>query len=164
MKSICFFTALIAFALATGGCGKSPVADTKPDFTAQLTGGEQVPPVSTSASGAASFWLSADGLELRFKLSVTTLNNVTMAHLHLGAAGENGPPVVWLYPSAPPAKVIAGASNGVIAEGVIKAGDLSGSLVGKTVADLVTAIKAHTIYVNVHTQDHGDGEIRGQLQ
>jgi hypothetical protein len=164
MKPICFFTAMIVFALATGGCSKGPAAEAKPDFTAQLTGAGQVPPVSTTATGDASFWLSADGLELRFKLSVTALNNVTMAHLHLGAAGESGPPVVWLYPSAPPPKAIAGASNGVLAEGVIKAGDLTGTLAGKTVGDLVTAIKTHTIYVNVHTQDHGDGEIRGQLQ
>jgi hypothetical protein len=55
-------------------------------------------------------------------------------------------------------------SNGVLGEGVIKADNLSGSLAGKTVGDLVTAIKAHNIYVNVHTLDHADGEIRGQLQ
>jgi hypothetical protein len=164
MKSTYLFTGMLAFALAAAGCGTQPASDSKADYIAQLSGGEQVPAVTTTASGTASFWLSSDGTELRYKLTVAGLNNVTMAHLHLGAAGENGPPVVWLYPSAPPAKEVDGPSNGVLSEGSVTAANLAGPLSGKTIADLVAAIKAHNIYVNVHTREHADGEVRGQLQ
>ena len=123
-----------------------------------------MPSVTTTASGTASFWLTPDGTQIRYTLTVDALSNVTMAHLHLGALGKNGPPVVWLYPSAPPAKEIAGLSNGVLSEGSINADNLVGPMAGKSIGDLVAAIKANDIYVNVHTRDHADGEIRGQLK
>jgi len=123
-----------------------------------------VPSVATAASGTISLWLNPAGTEIRYKLTVTDLNNVTMAHLHLGALGKNGPPVVWLYPSAPPPKEIDGPSNGVLSEGSVNAGNLVGPMAGKAIGDLVAAIKAQNIYVNVHTREHSAGEIRGQVQ
>jgi hypothetical protein len=164
MKTTCLFVGLLAFALVAGGCSKESSSAGKADFVAQLTGGEQVPSVTTTASGTASFWLNSDGTQIRYNLTVVDLHNVTMAHLHLGASGKNGPPVVWLYPSAPPAKKIDGPSNGVLSEGSINADNLVGPMAGKTIGDLVAAIRAHNIYVNVHTQEHSDGEIRGQVQ
>jgi hypothetical protein len=164
MKTIPFFAGIFALALVMTGCNQAPASADNAGFTAQLSGSEQVPSVTTIASGTASFWLNADGTELHYKLTVTDLNNVTMAHLHLGTFGKNGPPVAWLYPSAPPPKEITGPSNGILSEGEITASDLAGPLKGKTIADLVTEIKAQDIYVNVHTRDHGDGEIRGQLR
>jgi len=164
MKATYLFGGLLAFALLAGGCNKESSSEGKADFVAQLTGGEQVPSVATPASGTASFWLNPDSTAIRYKLTVADLNNVTMAHLHLGASGKNGPPVVWLYPSAPPPKEIAGPSNGVLSEGSINANNLVGPLAGKTIGDLLDAIRAHNIYVNVHTREHSDGEIRGQLQ
>lgn len=150
--------------MVMSGCSQTPAFAKKADFAAQLSGGEQVPSVTTAASGTAAFWLNPEGTELRYKLTVAQLDNVTMAHLHMGAPGENGPPVAWLYPPAPPQKEITGQSNGVLSEGTITAGDLAGPMAGKTIADLATAIRAHNIYVNVHTQKYPDGEIRGQLQ
>ena len=35
---------------------------------------------------------------------------------------------------------------------------------GKTISDLVASINTGNNYVNVHTQGHPDGEIRGQLE
>jgi hypothetical protein len=163
VKTIPLFAGLFVLALALSGCSQTAVPAGKADFVAQLSGGEQVPPVMTAASGSASFWLNPDGTELHYKLTVSELNNVTMAHLHLDAVGKNGPPVVWLYPHAPPPEEINGASNGVLSEGTITAGDLVGPMAGKTIADLVAAIRAQNIYVNVHTRGHADGEIRGQL-
>lgn len=164
MKIPYLVAGILGAALMAAGCSKESASAHKPDFVAHLTGGEQVPAVTTGASGTASFWLNPDGSELRYELSVANIDDVTMAHLHLGAMGENGPPVVWLYPSAPPPKEIPGPSNGVLSQGSIKADNLVGPLAGKSVGDLVDAIKANKIYVNVHTTAHPAGEIRGQVQ
>ena len=47
--------------------------------------------------------------------------------------------------------------------GVITASDFTGPLAGKTFADLVTAIRAGTIYINFHSMQFPAGEVRGQL-
>jgi len=164
MKKIHLLAGIFALALAMSGCSSAPASADKAEFIAQLSGGEQIPAVTTAASGTALFVLNPEGTELDYKLTVADLNYVTMAHLHLGAIGKNGPPVVWLYPSAPPMKEIEGLTNGVLSAGTITAADLTGPMAGKTIADLVAAIRTQDIYVNVHTREHTDGEIRGQLQ
>jgi hypothetical protein len=77
-------------------------------FSAYLTGDQEVHEVTTDAVGKANFQLSKDGSELSFKLIVEGIENVTMAHIHLAAAGTNGPPVYWLYPNSPLAQLIPG--------------------------------------------------------
>ena len=42
--------------------------------------------------------------------------------------------------------------------------DLMGKLSGKPLSDLVKLIKSGGTYVNVHTDGHPDGEIRGQIK
>jgi hypothetical protein len=164
MKTIYYVAGIFALALVVSGCGTGPGSADLPDFGAKLGGGAQVPAVATAASGSAIFWLNADGTELHYQLSVAEIHGVTMAHLHWGAFDTNGPPVAWLYPSAPPPKEIDGWSNGLLSQGMITAGDLVGPMKGKTIADLVAAIRAKDIYVNVHTHVYSDGEIRGQLE
>jgi CHRD domain len=51
-----------------------------------------------------------------------------------------------------------------IAQGTITAGKLVGPLKGKTIDDLVEQIRAGKTYVNVHTKEHPDGEIRGTIE
>ena len=127
-----------------------------------LSGGEEVPARQTRAQGQARFQLSPDGTQLRYKL-IVAIENVTQAHIHLGAFGTNGPIVVWLYPSAPPAQHIPGRTTGVLAEGVIDDADVIGLLAGQGVAGLLEQIAAGSTYVNVHTTLYPPGEIRGQL-
>ncbi len=133
-------------------------------FSAKLSGKDSVPAVDTSARGEATFQLSADGKRLSYTLSVTDIENASMAHIHMGTAGQEGPVVVWLYPSKPPAVVKDGKFSGVLARGTITAANLAGPLQGKTVADLVEQIRAGKAYVNVHTVKHPGGEIRGQIE
>jgi len=131
-------------------------------FTATLSGTAQVPAVDTTAAGTATFRLNAAGDTLNYTINVTGIQDPAAAHIHMGAAGKNGPPVVVLYPTdASPAQT--GAYSGVLAKGSITAASLVGPLAGKTVADLVEQIKAGNTYVNVHTKAHAGGEIRGQL-
>lgn len=133
-------------------------------FDAKLSGKNQNPVVDTPAHGVATFRLSADGKDLSYRLSVADIENVSMAHIHIGPAGEEGPVIAWLYPSKPPAIVKRGKFTGVLARGTITAADLLGPLQGKTIADLVAEIKAGKAYVNVHTEKYPAGEIRGQIE
>jgi hypothetical protein len=144
---------------------KSMAADKQAvlNFRAHLSGDQEVPPVETRATGQAVFQLSKDGTELSYRLIVANIQNVTMAHIHLGQDWVNGPVVVWLYPSGPPAELIPGRSSGVLATGVITADNLVGPLAGSTVLDLIEEMAAGNTYVNVHTSQFPPGEIRGQI-
>jgi hypothetical protein len=133
-------------------------------FIAPLSGGQEVPAVDTRARGQTIFRLSRDGSELSYRLIVANLHDVTMAHIHVAPAGANGPVVVWLYPSSPPAQLIPGRSSGVLASGTITADDLVGQLAGQTVGHLVALMRAGETYVNVHTAEYPAGEIRGQIR
>ena len=141
------------------------------NYSAQLTGHEESPPRETNATGHATFQLSKDGLSLSYRIVVANIENVTAAHIHLAAREMNGPVVVMLYGPVPAG---GGRKSGVLAEGTITSGSLTGDLAGHPLADLIAAMNAGNTYVNVHTDDGGgapntrsgdfpDGEIRGQI-
>ncbi len=113
----------------------------------------------TNATGQANFKLSKDGTQLHYKLIAANIESVLFAHLHLAPKGQNGPVVVTLFHPMPAVM----SPQGVIAEGVITSASLSGPLVGMPLSDLITAIEAGNIYVNVHSLRYPGGELRGQL-
>jgi hypothetical protein len=129
----------------------------KQKFTAQLSGDQQVPPIQTSASGMAWFKPMQDSVW--FEVNVTNIQGVTMAHIHSGKQGENGPPVVPLYKTETP----SGEMSGILAKGNITADTFQGPMAGKQITDLLTAMQNGETYVNIHTQQNPDGEIRGQI-
>jgi hypothetical protein len=128
-------------------------------FTAQLTGDEEIPAVSTSATGTLIFTVANDGSKVDYVLSVTDLVGVTIGRLREGKSGANGESIMILYDGPK-----SGSFTGVLVEGSITADDLEGPLKGKTIEDLVTLILADSIYFNLGTDGHSGGEIRGQLQ
>jgi hypothetical protein len=134
------------------------------NFVAPLSGAEEVPPADTKARGLAKFQLSKDGTELSYKLNVANIENVTMAHIHFGPAGTNGPIVVWLYPDASPPQLIPGRSNGPLAEGTITSAQLVGQLAGEPLDALIELFRNGDAYVNVHTSQFPAGEVRGQIR
>ncbi len=134
-----------------------------PSFSAHLAGRNEVPAVDTLAQGQAHFKLSEDGTQLEYKLIAANIENILQSHIHVGPAGENGPVVAFLYPDAPPAVLIAGRFDGVLAKGSITADDLSGPLAGMTLVDLLAEMEAGNTYVNLHTIQFPGGEIRGQI-
>jgi CHRD domain len=117
-------------------------------FTAELTGKNEVPPVNTQATGVAQFQLSSNEKVLNYEISATNLNGFMMAHIHQAKAGENGQPIT--YPLS-------------IGKGKITSTDLQGPLAGKQISDLVNIIKNGQAYVNVHSDQNQNGEIRGQI-
>ncbi|KCZ70399.1 CHRD domain-containing protein [Candidatus Methanoperedens nitroreducens] len=154
--------ALILVMLIAPAISASTVPDNR-NFATHLSGDKEVPPVDTQAQGQAHFKLSKDGTELSYKLNVANIEDVSMAHIHLGAEGVNGPIVVWLYPDTPPPVLIPGRFSGVLAEGTITADDLVGPLEGQSLSELIDAMSAGETYVNVHTEQNPAGEIRGQV-
>jgi CHRD domain len=142
------------------------------NFRAHLSGDDVVPPRDTRAQGEAVLQLSEDGTALSYVVIASNIENVTGAHIHLGAAGAVGPNVVFLFGPVPPA---GGRTNGVVAEGTITAANLINALAGQPLSVLIDAIAAGNAYVDVPTNDGvppaftgpGDfvtGEIRGQLR
>jgi CHRD domain len=117
-------------------------------FTAKLSGKDEVPPVNTQATGTAQFQVSSDGKELNYDLSTTNLQGFMMAHIHQGKSGENGQPITTPLQ---------------MGKGKITSSDLQGPLAGKQISDLVDLMKNGGTYVNVHTNQNQNGEIRGQI-
>ncbi len=128
-------------------------------FFAKLRGRNEVPPVETDARGEAFFKLSRDELSLKFKLDLFDIEGVVAAHLHIGAKGTNGPVVAFLFgPITNPVSIECATLTGMITQE-----DLVGPLAGQTLGTLINEIISGNIYINVHTVQHPNGEIRGQL-
>ena len=130
-------------------------------FEAQLSGDHEVPPVETDASGEARFKPDRNRTQVTYQLEVENISGVLQAHIHLGAPGENGPPVAFLFGPDPDGIDVDDSEK--IAQGVITAGDLIGPLAGMTIADLLDEMQRGNAYVNVHTTGTPSGEIRGQV-
>lgn len=127
------------------------------EFSTNMTGQEEVPPVNTQATGEI---ILVQDLPLNqtidYYLNVTGIQAATQSHIHTGAQGQNGPVVVTLFNSTSP-------QNEILKNGTITANDLVGPMKGKTIPDLLAAMKNGSTYVNVHTEQNPKGEIRGQL-
>jgi hypothetical protein len=158
-----------AGATATAGTASSPSSSSTSsdkEFSARLTGGKEVPPVDTDAAGRIRLAAkSQDALD--YQISLSNLNGVvTGAHIHRGSTGTNGPVVANLNIGGAFASASAGdgsASASTSSGGTITSSDLKGPLAGKHVSDLVKLIEDGNAYANVHTRQHSNGEIRGQL-
>lgn len=138
------------------------------NYRSHLSGRYTIPfVVDTRAQGEAVFQMKEDGTGMSYKVNVADINNVTQAHIHRLPTGTgNGPIIAWLYPSAPPAALIPGPSNGTLAQGVLYdinvILDYNGDGI-KNLSDLVQAIEADDTYVNVHTSTNPGGEIHGPV-
>jgi hypothetical protein len=111
------------------------------DVKVMLSGGNEVPPVTTMAKGEGMIIINADKT---VSGSVTTSGIAgTMAHIHLGAMGTNGPVIIPL------------AKDGD-GKWMVPAG-------AKLTDEQYKAFESGQLYVNVHSAEHKGGEIRGQL-
>jgi hypothetical protein len=154
---------VVAGALTIGGV----VLARTTRYTAEPVGEFEVPAVVTDGEGHLRMRLHNKEQAISYYLRITRpLTDVTQAHLHMGAAGTNGPIVVWLYPDAPPAVLIPGATRGPLAKGVITPEDLRPPPSGgpaPTWEQFLAALDTGQIYVNVHTSQNPGGEIRDQV-
>ena len=138
------------------------------NFTADLSGANEVDPVTTPATGTAT--LSVDGDQLTYTIDVTDLQNALVAHIHIAPAGENGPVRLNLCGTGDPQPACT-SGTGVLATGT------NGTTVGDppiTFDSLLSAMRTGGAYVNVHTSAadctagqpgcNPGGEIRGQIE
>ena len=152
----------LSIVIATGivgiaSIGLSQDAFAKHELNATLSGQQEVPPVDTQATGAAEFIPVVPNNEtIDFSVNATGIEGVTAGHIHSGIQGENGPVVVTLFTFDSP-------QNEVSENGTIAANNLEGPMEGKTMPDLISSLKNSSTYVNVHTEQNPNGEIRGQI-
>jgi Cu/Zn superoxide dismutase len=166
-----FIRPVTAGAIATAGSSSSSPSSSSStssdkEFSARLTGSKEVPPVDTDATGRIRLAAKPQDA-LDYQISLSNLNGVvTGAHIHRGSTGTNGPVLSNLNIGGAFASASAGdgsASASTSSGGTITSSDLKGPLAGKHVSDLVKLIEDGNAYANVHTRQHPNGEIRGQL-
>ncbi len=107
---------------------------------AQLTGAEEVPPTGSAGSGSADIQIDTEAKKATWTIQYSGLSgDATAAHFHGPAMpGENAGPVIDI--------------SGKIENG-------SADLTDSQMADL----EAGKLYLNIHTANFPDGEIRGQV-
>jgi hypothetical protein len=129
-------------------------------FSASLSGKDEVPPTQSTATGLARFQTDENGTQVSYWVNITGLSEITGAHIHNGSAGQNGDVVVTL---SGPASA-ENAQNPVISlKGNITNDKLQGPLASKELSQFVSLMSDGTVYVNVHTGEFQNGEIRGQI-
>ena len=131
---------LLVGVLAVSGPASAEVVS----LSAALSGANEVPPIQSSGTGTATVTFDTQSREMRWEVLVQGLSApLTAAHFHgPGSSTQNSPVVVP----------------------IAKAGDQSpfkgnATLTPEQAADLL----AGRWYVNIHTQAHPPGEIRGQV-
>jgi hypothetical protein len=136
--------ALLGVSLWLAGCGNE-------SSEVSLTGAEEVPPITTAATGNATAELDGDTLEVTGSFSGLGSDLAPVAgsaaHVHNAPKGQSGPIVFNL-------EVMANPDN--------RSGTFRGS---KALTDDEKALfRNGNLYVNIHTSANPTGELRGQFQ
>jgi hypothetical protein len=127
--------------LGLGGCAPTMQRPTA-EHRVVLQGSQEVPPVSTAATGSGAIVITPDRA---ISGSVTTSGiNPTAAHIHEVPAGSNGPVIIPLVRTAENVWSVPAGSRLTEAQ--------------------YASHRAGNLYVNVHTAVNPNGEIRGQIR
>lgn len=136
-----FGTVLKAIAIVILAFGYYTGFATADDVAVTLHGDQEVPPVETEGSGSGLIVINADKT-VSGSLTTTGIDG-TMAHIHEAAPGKNGPPIITLAKERDTYTVPRDT---------------------KLTDAQFASFKAGNLYINVHTAEHPNGEIRGQLE
>jgi hypothetical protein len=121
----------------------SPAAAQNVNYSAELTGAAQVPPVTTEATGNVRASFGQTSKRLVYTITYSGLSGpATAAHFHGPAAADA---------TAPPVIPIEGDLTSPISGNIILTDEQIGMLEGDQ------------LYFNIHTAANPGGEIRGQI-
>jgi CHRD domain len=112
------------------------------DVKVNLTGSEETPPVTTSASGVGTIKVGKNK-SVRGAIKTSGIEGIA-AHIHIGSPGQSGPPIITL-------------TKGSDGTWTVPAGS-------KLTDEQYASFKSGNLYVNVHSAEHKPGEIRAQLK
>ncbi len=132
------------------------------DFRTVLRGRNEVPSIRTRTVGTADAQLREGGTAFDVQATIIRLPegvDVTAAHLHLGAEGENGPVIANLLTTG----TLENTGQRRRINAGLSASDLVGPFAGQSLSTLVEAIQEGRVYVNIHSTQNPAGEVRGQL-
>lgn len=179
----------IFVALASLGIFALPAAAEEMKYMAELDGQAQVPPVETEAQGIADITVDTEAMTVTWRLTYDGLSGAPIAgHFHGPASPEeNAPPVIDMGDGAYGATrevqddeaAAAGAdvqslpasdteaqsdaeAHAEAAEGDDTIPDIWEGTIEVTDEQLAD-LQAGRYYINIHTEAHPDGEIRGQV-
>ena len=149
-----------SYAIATAG-------DQANYLKARLSGFQEVPAVSSTGTGTLDLRINEDSQTIDYELTYENLEGTTTSasHIHVGQPGVNGGVSAFLCggggkPACTPG---SGSVSGVITP-LDVIGPIGQGVAAGEFAELVRAIRAGVTYVNVHTNKHPGGEIRGQIR
>lgn len=168
--------------LATSAVGHDDRGDSRRNnrVSAELKPTEEVPALSSVASGRFKATIDEDNQTISYELSYDGLEgSVLQAHIHIGQRSVNGgisvflcgnPPTVPAAPTpqppacpAPPATVtgVLTPANiiGPNAQGIAPTTDTVNEF-----AELVKMLRSGVTYANVHSSKFPGGEVRGQVR
>ena len=152
-----------------------PAVASAEHIQAALTGYEEVPSVSTVASGEFRAQISPNDQTIEYELTYSGLQAaVQQAHIHVAQLSVNGSIVIWLCQTATPFLDPTGHApqcpqSGTVTGTITSANVIAGSmapqqLTAGDLAEVIAAIRAGAAYANVHTSLSPGGEIRGQIR
>lgn len=159
--------AALAAMLLAGDSGSGGTPDQATSFEARLEGFREVPPISTPASGEFTARLTGEGesVQIEYELTYRGLTTPTLAaHVHFAQRGVNGAVSAFLCgggdkPACPAEGTVTGTIDGPDVVGPEARGIAAGEL-----EELLAAMQRGVTYVNVHSEQYPDGEIRGQIK
>ncbi|UIP07561.1 CHRD domain-containing protein [Erythrobacter sp. SDW2] len=147
MKTAIVLIASATATLALAGCAtleETLAEESSETYYATLTGANEVGGGDSDGYGRAEISITDEFGQICWDLNdVRGIGPITAAHIHLGAAGTNGPPVFTLRRA--------------------NEGGYKGCTDGSEWQEDRIEGNPEAFYVNVHTAEYPNGAIRGQL-
>ncbi|CAM3701532.1 CHRD domain-containing protein [Pseudoalteromonas maricaloris] len=110
-----------------------------------LSGEQEVPAVTTTATGSGYVLVNRNGFDLELQVLTSGVADATAAHIHTGIADENGPVLLALMQDSSDANRWMAPANAALT------------------AEIFAILAGGGHYVNVHTPANPSGELRGQI-
>src|SRR5215216_1422646 len=141
------------------------LAQEKSKYVAELDGNQVSPKVNTNATGIANFVFykgdSSFDDQLMYNVNVSGIKDVILIELHSGLEGYNGTIVAELP------KKDNYEKTGLLASGNLTINDTFMDEIGgkgEYALDVLhNYINSNEIYIDIHTKEYPEGEIRGHI-